>query len=49
VIALAIDSGIPPSVWWAEGDDVLLTALGIVAEARRGGGEGTNRRRVDGG
>ncbi len=51
MVALAIESGIAPSAWWAEDDATIATALDII-ERERERQQGATRpagRRVDGG
>lgn len=38
MIALAIATGIAPSVWMDEGEQAIVTALDLLAESRRKGG-----------
>lgn len=34
IVMLAIDTGIPPSVWWAEDERDLATALDVMDKER---------------
>lgn len=35
LVELALASHIPPSVWLDEGDDVIVTALDVLEQARK--------------
>lgn len=44
IVALAIATGIPPAAWLAESDDVIATALDILAERNEKIRKGRRRR-----